>query len=346
MEKKKKTPIIIIAVIVLCLLGTLAIKLVFPDILDIIPGVGFSSDQKWAKMYYERLKSGEYKEGLVEKDKAKAKKIYVVAHENDLKPAMYLQYEVDGKEYYMVFYILGEGEVAKVYSSSCLTPCNADVFYDSVNEKLEYYKYLYSKENKYYIYEPVSYYTNYLGKIPSYYFYDNGLFRIHGNEYTKDKSNTKVNQVLIKVNVPVTSFDFSFDDTDSVIKDKILKAANELKSIEDLTTDELITNSQKQITENNKKKSNSSSSSSSSKSPSGSSSSKNCENPCNCIERKKCPSGFTLICSMEWCEKKDTSISKNNCNDSIAKKYGTPAKGATDWSNNENACYIIVEATK
>lgn len=49
---------------------------------------------------------------------------------------------------------------------------------------------------------------------------------------------------------------------------------------------------------------------------------------------------------MEWCEKKITSISKEDCNDNAAKAYGTPASGATSWSDYENACMVNIEATK
>lgn len=143
-------------------------------------------------------------------------------------------------------------------------------------------------------------------------------------------------------------------DSDKELAKKINKAIDQVEYLEDLFTDEQIKEIKKAV--ENKKikivegKNKSTSSSSSSSKADKCDPSKNPDyaiNPCDCIERTKCPdSSWSLICSMEWCEKKITSISKENCNDNAAKAYGTPAAGATAWSDYENACMVNIEATK
>ncbi|MBR5662437.1 MAG: hypothetical protein IKX00_02155 [Bacilli bacterium] len=147
-------------------------------------------------------------------------------------------------------------------------------------------------------------------------------------------------------------------DSDKDLAKKINKAIDEVEYLEDLFTDEELAaikkeaeNKKIEIEEGkNKSTSSSSSSSSSSSKADKCDPSKNPDhsiNPCDCIERTKCPdSSWSLICSMEWCEKKITSISKENCNDNAAKAYGTPAAGATSWSDYEGACIVNIEATK
>ena len=148
-------------------------------------------------------------------------------------------------------------------------------------------------------------------------------------------------------------------DSEEDLAKKVNKAIDQVEYLADLFTDDEIAAIKKEV--QNKKieveEGKSKSTSTNSKSTSSSTSkaykcdpSKNPDyaiNPCDCIERTKCPdSSWSLICSMEWCEKKITSIPKEQCNDNAAKAYGTPAYGATSWSDYENVCMVNIEATK
>ena len=311
----------------------------FRDSIPILRSSVLGMNEKWARMYYKELRSGEYKKEIDNFSNAKAKKISFIGAEDDIYPAMVIEFEIGKDKYQAVFFIAND----RVNLRWMKVLENYKMYYDSVHEKFNYF-YRYRGDKKFDIYNAMTYFTKYNRENETtYYAYDDGTSLLHESPKFHDKKyNQKINTLIVAVDAkdPV-SFEFDFDEKDYIIKEKIIEAASNYKTIEELTNDDMIKDAKKKIEQNKKK-----SSSSSSKSSSLSSSSKKCENPCNCIERKKCPKGFTLMCSMEWCEKKDKSISKANCNDSVAKKYGTPAKGATTWSDYYNSCFVYVEATK
>ena len=344
-KKNKSSKKIFVIIFIIILLGLGVIFLV-PGVKDRIPIIGSGISQKWARAYYDWITKE--KDEII-KEEVKTSTIYFVGQE--AHPLMIIEGKKDGKENNIIVY--QKEQDYQAYGNT--TTSGVELYYDSIYDDFDYFNCWRAELNKekYYNCTHLSKYHNYGDNIkPDFFFYDNGTFEIHDMNNIQKKKNTKKNQVLIEIDTKPYKVDFNINGTESEIRDAVKLAANNFKALEDIETKEMKADAKKKIQENNKKaeaeakKKTQSQSSSSSKSSSGKkSSSGQSSNPCDVIERKKCPSGFQLICSMEWCEKK-VYVNKSECNDSLAKKYGTPVKGQTVWSSYYNACFVNIEATK
>lgn len=338
-KEKKSSVLVLIIVAIIIVIGVGVIFLV-PGVKDKIPIIGNGLSQKWANAYYDWVMEGKEK---LEFEGVKTSKVYFLGEE--AHPIMFIIGEKDGKANNYIVY--QQEQDYKAYG--VMTKTGVDLYYDSIYDDFGYFNCYRAELNnqKYDDCEHLSKYHNYGdNRKPDFFFYDNGTFEIHNIEKIQKKSNTKKEQVLIKIDDTLYKADFDIQGSDSEIKAAIKEAADNFKPLENIETEEMKTESKKKIEENKKKaQTNNKKNTQSQSSSSSSSSIGQSTNPCDVIERKNCPSGFQLICSMEWCEKKEY-VNKSECNDNLAKKYGTPVKGQTEWSSYYNACIINIEATK